>query len=199
MKKFVTFAVLTVIVSLVASTPAEADSASVKLLVNQSSIDGGFEAEIPFSESNVGLGISGVYNEDDYKILFASAEIGNQILTKGLKGSLGLKSGWGEVEKAHHTGDILNIGFKLSAAYDLSKSYTEKIPVTLSSSVCFSPQPLCFNDSDEFLEVLGEIDWRILEKASIVIAYRYIEIEFKDHNKWEKADSSGYIGAKFRF
>ena len=122
-----------------------------------------------------------------------------EIFIKGLQGSLGFKGGWGEIEKPQQDGDLLNIGFNLSAAYDLSKAYSEKLPVTLSSSVCISPQPLCFHDSEEFIEILAEIDWTILDNAALVLSYRYIEIDFKEQVKWEKTDSTGYVGLKFIF
>ena len=176
-----------------------ADNFNFKLMANRSAIDTGFNAMIEVMDSNFSTGVSGIYNEDEYKILFASAMVGNEIFTDGLQGSLGFKGAWGEAEKSNQDGDILNIGFALSAAYDLSKGYDEKIPVTLISSVCFSPQPLCFQDTDEFLEILAEIDWAVLEKAALVLSYRYIEIDFKEHTRWKKADSTGYIGLKFSF
>jgi len=45
--------------------------------------------------------------EDEYKILFASAMVGNEIFTDGLQGSLGFKGAWGEAEKSNQDGDIL--------------------------------------------------------------------------------------------
>lgn len=186
-------------VSIVIAPTACAENFSFKLLANQSSIDGGFETILPFSESDFKIGINGIYNNDDYKILFAKAELANQIFTEGLTGGLGFKGGWGEAEKAQRTGDLLNIGFVFSLAYDLSKADFKKIPIVLSSSVCVSPEPLCFNDSEKFLELLGEVDWMILENAAVVLAYRYIKIDFDKPTQWKKSDSNGYVGLKFSF
>ncbi|MGB9498243.1 MAG: YfaZ family outer membrane protein [Dissulfuribacterales bacterium] len=199
MKRLNILSVLLFIISISMTHVSYADNFNFKLMANRSAIDSGFEAVIDVLGSNVSTGISGIYNEDEYKILFASAMIGNEIFIDGLQGSLGFKGGWGEAEKPNQDGDILNIGFVFSAAYDLSKAYSERFPVTLLSSVCFSPQPLCFQDTDEFLEVPAEIDWAVLEKAALVVSYRYIEIDFKEQTRWEKADSTGYVGLKFSF
>ena len=199
MKK--TFVLSALVISILVSmtSVSSADNFSFKLLANRSAIDSGLDAVIHVKDSNLVTGISGVYNENDYKILFAKAMVKNELFIDGLQGMIGFKGAWGEAEKHQRKGDMLNIAFSLSVAYDLSTVYSKQVPVTLSAGVSFSPQPLCFQDTDEFFETLAEIDWKVLENAALVARYRYIEINFDERTRWEKTDSTGYLGLKFSF
>ena len=199
MKKTFTLSALVISILVSMTSVSSADNFSFKLLANRSAIDSGVDAVIRVKDSNLVTGVSGVYDEDDYKILFARAMVKNELIIDGLQGMIGFQGGWGEAEKHQREGDLLNIAFALSVAYDLSVAYSNQFPVTLSASISFSPQPLCFRDADEFFEILAEIDWKVLENAALVASYRYIEMDFKKETRWEKADSAGYVGLKFSF
>ncbi|MBC2716255.1 MAG: hypothetical protein HF978_13180 [Desulfobacteraceae bacterium] len=176
-----------------------ADDYNVRLSANQYALDSEFEAVINTSNSIVMTGISGVYDNDDYKILFLKALIGNEILIDGFTGGLGFKGAWGEAEKRNIDGDILNLGFTGYAGYDLSKTSLNNYPVILSSSLFFSPEPLSFGDTKKFIEILAECSWKVLDQAALILSYRYFEIDFTNRTKWEKSESAGYLGLKFFF
>ncbi len=199
MKKFIFRSVLSISILLLAVSVSYADSFSFRLLANRSAIDGGFDAVTNVNDNNFVTGVSGVYNEDEYEIVFARAMIKNKLPINGLEGMLGFKGAWGEAEKHRLDGDLSNVAFALSVAYDLAIAYSAQIPVTLSATASFAPQPLCFRDSNEFFEALAEIDWKVLKNAALVARYRYIEIDFDKGTRWEKKDSTGYVGLKFSF
>ena len=199
MKKSIILFALLIPTCISIASVSYADNFSFKLLANRTAIDSGLDAVVNAKGSNFITGISGVYNEDDYKILFVKAMVKNELFIDGLQGMLGFKGGWGEAEKHQQKGDMLNIAFALSVAYDLSIAYSAQFPVTLSASASFSPQPLCFQDTDEFFETLAEVDWKVLENAALVASYRYIKINFNETTRWKKTDSTGYVGLKFSF
>ncbi len=175
-----------------------ANDYSVRLSANQYALDSEFNGVFNMADNMLTAGVSGVYDSDDYKILFLQALVGNEILD-GFTGGLGFKGAWGEAEKRYIDGDVLNLGFTCYASYDLSKTALNNYPVILSSSLCFSPEPLSFSDTKKFVEILAECSWKVLDQASLVLNYRYLEIDFKNHKKWEKSDSAGYLGLKFFF
>lgn len=199
MKKIIIRSVLSISLLLLIAGVSYADNFCFTLLANRSAVDGGFDAVTNIKGNSFVTGLSGVYNEDEYEIVFGRAMIKNKLPVDGLLGMLGFKGAWGEAEKRRREGDMSNIAFSLSAAYDLSIAYSARLPITLSATVNYAPQPLCFRDSDEFLEALAEIDWKVLRNAALVARYRYIEIDFDNGPRWEKTDNTGYVGLKFSF
>ncbi len=176
-----------------------ADEFDFRLSTNKNALDSEMNGLFNISNTVVMPGISVVYDNDDYKILFLKALITNEVFIDGLTGGLGFKGAWGRAEKSDINGDVLNLGFMCYASYDLSKTDLNHYPVILSSSLCFSPEPLSFVDTKEFIEILAECSWKILDQASLVLNYRYIGIDFTNSRKWRKSDSTGYIGLKFSF
>ncbi len=199
MKTMTTLSALLISMLMLNVNVSHADTFSFKLLANRSAIDSGFDTVSHVKGDTFVTGISGVYNEDEYKILFAKAMVKNDLLINGLEGSLGFKGSWGEAEKHQQEADILNIAFALSVAYDLSIAYSEQFPVMISVTAGYSPQPLCFQDTEEFFETVAEVDWKVFENAALVASYRYINIDFDENIRWKKKDSTGYVGLRFSF
>jgi len=199
MKKFAILLITISLFLLFYANNLMADVYNVRLSANQYALDSEFIGVFNVSDSMLTVGGSGVYDNNDYKIIFLSALIGNEILIDGLTGGLGFKGAWGEAEKRNIDGDVLNLGFMCYASYDLSKSSLNHYPVILSSSFYISPEPLSFGDTEEFIELLAECSWKILDQAALVLSYRYIEIDFTNRSKWQKSDSTGYLGLKFFF
>jgi len=110
---------------------SNANEYTFRLGANNSSIDSEFEASIKTPRSTITSGISGVYNEHDYKILYLKALIGNQLLAEELQGAIGFKGSIGEAEKYHIKSDIYDIGFSLAGSYKISKGALHDIPIYL--------------------------------------------------------------------
>jgi len=182
-----------------AAAEALAVDYNLKLVANQSAVESELEVIFPSFNSIMTTGVSGVYQDDDYKMICAKALIGNEIFVQGLTGGLGLKAALGEAEKRNFEDDIAVLGFTAAASYDLSKEFGRDVPVTLLSSLTLAPQPLCFSDTDKFFEFLLECDWKVLEQAAVVASYRYLNMDFENKGSWEQRNSTGYIGLKLFF
>jgi len=176
-----------------------ADEYSFRLSANQYALDSEIMGLFDISDNSIMGSISGVYDTDDYKILFMNVLIQDEIMFDGFTGGLGFRSAWGEAEKKYTDGDIFNLGFVCYGSYDLSKTSLNEYPITISASFCLSPEPLSFLDTEKFKEVLAECSWKVLDKAALVLNYRYIKIDFKNRKKWDKSDSTGYMGLRFFF
>ena len=170
-----------------------------KLVTNQNALEAELDLNVDVSDSRLIAGISGLYDNDDYKLLSVKAMVSDEVLLEGLTAGLGLKGIWGDAEKRHFDADVLNAGFACYVGYDLSKSGLNKVPVTLSAGFFMSPEPLAFEDTEELIEVTAEGTWKVLEQAAIVVSYRYIEIDFEPRPKSQKCDSAGYLGLRFFF
>jgi hypothetical protein len=199
MKKLLFSGILAFFFLLFSTNISIANDFSFRLSANQKALDSEFIGLFEVSDSKLMGSICGVYDTDDYKILFLNAIIQDEIFFDGFTGGLGLRGAWGEAEKRYIDGDILNLGFVCYASYDLSKTTLNQFPITFSSSFCLSPEPLSFLDTTEFIEVLAECSWKVLDHAALVANYRYIKIDFEKQTKFEKSDNTGYMGLKFYF
>lgn len=199
MKKLLILAILSFFILLFGTTISMADDFSFRLSANEKTLDSEFIGLFDVSDSKLMGSIRGVYDTDDYKILFLNAIIQDEIFFDGFTGGLGLRSAWGEAEKRYIDDDILNLGFVCYGSYDLSKSTMNQYPVIFSSSFCFAPEPLSYEDTKNFMEVLAECSWKVLDQAALVVNYRYIKVNFKNHGNWKKTDNTGYMGIRFFF
>lgn len=199
MKKPAVLLVVTTLIFIFCADIAAATDYRFRLSTNQNALDAEFDAHIDMSNSQLITGISGVYDNDDFKLLFLKALISNELLFDGLSAGLGFKGAWGEAEKHHFDRDVLNLGFACYVGYDLSKSGLNNLPILLTTSFYISPEPLAFGDTEELIEVMAEGSWKVLDQAAIVINYRYIEIDFDQRPKMQKSDSAGFLGLRFFF
>jgi hypothetical protein len=178
-----------------------ADNFSFRLSANQKALDTAIDGEFDLPETKLMTGISGVYDNDDYKLLFLNGLIANRILIDGLTGGFGFKGVWGETEKHRLDLDVLNLGFMAYVSYDFAKTELKDYSLTpLSIGFCLAPEPLSFADTREFLEFTAECGWKIQEQTAVVLNYRYIEIDLDNpHEDRQKSDSTAYLGLKFFF
>ena len=181
MKHITLFMILMIAAGISVFFPCTAQAADYgfKLVTNQNALEAALDVNVDVSDSRLIAGISGLYDNDDYKLLFVKALVSDEVLFEGLTAGLGLKGTWGEAEKRHFDADVLNAGFACYVGYDLSKSGLNNLPVTLSAGFFMSPEPLSFEDTEELIEVTAQGTWKVLEQAAIVVSYRYIEIDFE--------------------
>jgi len=195
--------IILILMGLVFSYPpadSPAQSFNMQLLANQSALDGEFNAINQLQESILTTGLGGIYKDDQYRYLNARLAIGNELMTKGLSGELGIFGNVGRFFRADQKGTLASAGFMLSAAYDFSRGMPEAVPLMLMSRISLSPSPLCFQDAEKFTEIIAEINWMVLKQAAVVARYRYLDADFEKKNaKWQKTDNAGYLGLRFIF
>jgi len=112
---------------------------------------------------------------------------------------LGFKGLWGEIEENAEDGDLLAIGFLFSALYDIPETVSA-IPIEVSACVSAAPDPLCFMDSDRYMDIRTSVGLHILENAAILVGYRHIQIHFNnDSENWKMSDDACFVGYRLKF
>ena len=190
-----------VFIAIITSGISFADTYHFELNASGSSLHARFDVTRDLDQAYLTAGIGGVYNDndDDYKIADVKFALGNEILTPGLKCELGLKGLLGEVEKDRKDGDLMAIGFLLSAAYETPKTVSP-IPVEVSASVCFAPSPLCFLDSESYLEIGTSLGFNIVKNGAIVLGYKYIKVDIdEDSADWNMSDDVVFVGVRLKY
>ncbi len=138
-------------------------------------------------------------NHDEYKIANVKLALGDEILIPGLRCGLGFKALGGEVEKDRRDGDLLAVGFLLSAAYEIPE-IALPIPVEVSASVCAAPRALCFLDSETYLEIGTSLDFHIVKNGAIVLGYKQLKVHIHEHHRhWTMRDDAVFIGLRLKF
>jgi len=171
----------------------------VELNASQGAIEGGYEHKMPVEYGFLTAGVGALYSEDDYRIGQAKFTLGNDLSSDGLRFNLGFKGILGNVEENGKDADLMAIAFLFMGAFTFPETMVP-IPVDFSLNVSMAPEPLCFLDSDRYMDVRASLDFKIVKNAAISLGYRYIETHLEqDHGNWEKSDGSLFIGYQLRF
>jgi hypothetical protein len=171
----------------------------IELNASQGAIEGGYEHQMPVEHGFLTAGIGALYSEDEYRTGNIKFTLGNGISSAGLRFNLGFKGVIGSVEENGKEADLMALGFFFSGAFTIPETIVP-IPVDFSLNVSMAPEPLCFLDSDRYLDFRASLDFKIVKNAAIILGYRYIETRLEqDHGNWEKSDSALFIGYQLRF
>ena len=170
---------LIVFLTIAISGVAFANTYQLELNASHSSVEARFDIVQDLDAGLLITGIGGVYNDndDDYKIADVKVAMGSEMLISGLNCALGFKGLLGEIEFDNIDGELGAIGFLLSAVYDIPKTVAT-IPLQILAEVTVAPGPLCFIDSDNYVEMKAGFGIHILENAAIIVGYKHIDIHF---------------------
>jgi hypothetical protein len=103
------------------------------------------------------------------------------------------------VEKDQKDSDLMALGFLFSAAYKTPNTISP-IPLEISASVCTAPDPLCFWDSERYLETRAGVGIYVVGNGAIVLEYRHIKVRIDDDPKnWNMSDKAVSFGFKLGF
>jgi hypothetical protein len=197
MKKIIGFIVF---IAIITSGISFADTYHFRLSASKSALEGRFDVTRDIEQGLLTAGIGAMYSDDsdDYKIADVKLTLGDEMLVPGLRCDLGFKGFLGDIDKDHEDGDLMAIGFLLSAAYEIPK-IVSPIPVELSAAVCASPEPLCFLDSEGYLEIEANLGLHIIENGAIVLGYKHIRVRIDDNpGHWNMSDDVVSIGFQLR-
>ena len=178
-----------------------ADTYHFELNAGRSTVQARFDVTRDIERGYITAGIGGVYsdNHDDYRIADVKFALGDEILIPGLKCELGFKGFLGEVEKDHRDGDLMAIGFLLSAAYEIPE-IALPIPTEVSASVCAAPNPVSFLDSERYLEIGTSLGFHIVKNGAIVLGYKYIKVHIDEHHRhWKMSDDVIFVGLRLKY
>jgi hypothetical protein len=188
-----------IFITLIMSTSSFASPYDLEVNASCSTFGARFNATLPLERGFLSTGIAGIYNDDDYKIADMKLALGGEVLLPEFRFQLGLKGVLGDLEKDHKDGDLMAVGFLLSVKYSLPQTISP-LPIDISAGASFSQDPLCFLDSDKYLELRTSIDFRIVESGAVVLGYRYLEVRLDDNNgHWDMSDATLFVGYQLRY
>lgn len=171
----------------------------VELNASQSTIEAIFDNRMAVEQGFLTAGIGAIYREDDYKIAHVKLTLGNGISFARLSFNLGFKGVLGNIENDNKEADLMAIGFLFSGTYTIPETISP-LPVDFSLGLSMAPDPLCFLDSDRYMDFRVSLDFRIVKNAAIILGYRYIEVRLdEDPGDWEMSDGTLFIGYQLKF
>jgi len=188
-----------VFITIVMSNVSFAGIYDLEVNAGSSTLEARFNATLPLEKGFLSTGLGAIYNDDDYKIADVKLTKGNEILLPELRFNLGFKGLWGNIEKDHKDGDLMAIGFLFSGKYTIPETIS-LIPIDVSVGFSLAPDPVCFLDSDRYLEFRTSLGFCIVKNGAIILGYRYIKVGFDDdHGQWEMSDETFFVGYQLRY
>jgi len=188
-----------VFITVIMSSVSFASIYDLEVNASHSVLEARFNATLPLDQGFLTTGIGAIYNDDDYKIVDAKLALSGEAFLPELTFNLGFKGLLGNMEKGYKEGDLMAVGFLLSGKYTIPEIILP-IPVDVSAGFTFAPDPLCFSDSDKYLEFRANLDFYIITSGAITLGYRYIKARFDDnHGKWEMSDGRLFVGYQLRY
>ncbi len=188
-----------ILLVLLVSSTSFAGTHLIELNASQSTIEGEYDHKMPVEYGFLTAGIGALYSEDEYRIGHAKFTLGDGISSAGLRFNLGFKGVLGNVEKNSREADLMAIGFLFSGTFTIPETILP-LPVDFSLTLSMAPEPLCFLDSDRYMDFRASLDLRIVKNAAIILGYRYLKTRLEqDQGNWETSDGTLFIGYRLEF
>jgi len=190
------FAAITAIVLL--STPVWAQRIQIDLGVGAHTILADLQVEAPMGRATLFAGGGGMYDEDDYTLFNLKTGLKQSIFAPALTFGLGFKGIAGEYETRHHDDfDVAAIGFTALGECDLARTQAA-VPLTLYSDLTLAPDPLCFDDCEEYLEWTAGVEFNLIENGAIFAQYTRMETELDIDGRGDDDVTDNIIQFGFR-
>jgi hypothetical protein len=187
---------------LLMATVSSAEEWEIDLSAGDKSVTAGVHDKSYLDSGYYRIGGSGLYTDDEeteYKWVSLDLTVGSDTLSPGLSCDVGLRGIGGVVNEEPDSGDVGLIGFSLAAAYLFPKELTV-IPFELSGNLTWSPDPLAFLDTEEFLEFNFGVGVRIIKNASVIATYSNYHVEMNSGpGDWTLNDEAFRVGVVLRF
>ncbi len=175
-----------------------AEDLSVEIDANSEDIDLKISREFPFYDNYMETGF-GLYYSEDYVISNLNLALKGEISIPGLSLGLGFKGLLGEVEIQNRDFDLMGVSFFVLGEYDFRDRFFD-LPVNVSMSISMAPEPLCFSDTDRYLEFYSAIYLYIVKNGAIGIVYRSFEARFEGPSgEMKESDDAVLLGMKLSF
>jgi len=185
--------------TLIMTSVSFANTYDLELNVGNSVLEARFNAKLPLDENFLTTGIGVIYNDDDYKIVDTKLALSGEAFLPELTFNLGFKGVLGNMEKDYKDGDLMAVGFLLLGKYAIPEIILP-IPVDVSVGFTFAPDPLCFSDSEKYLEFRTGLDFHIIKSGVITLGYRYIKAHFdNNYGQWDTSDGTLFIGYRMMY
>jgi len=185
--------------TLILSSVSFANIYDLELNVGNSVLEARFNATLPLEENFLKTGIGAIYKDDDYKLVDATVALSGEAFFPELTFNLGFKGLLGNMKEGVKDGDLMAVGFLLAGKYAIPEIILP-IPVDFTAGFTYAPDPLCFSDSEKYLEMRAGLDFHIISSGIITLGYRYIKADFENnYGKWDKSDDTLFIGFRILY
>lgn len=185
--------------TLIISSVSFANIYDLELNVGHSVLEARFNATLPLEQNFIKTGVGAIYNDDDYKLVDATVALSGEAFVPELTFDLGFKGLLGNMEEGVKDGDLMAVGFLLAGKYAIPEIILP-IPVDFTAGFTYAPDPLCFSDSEKYLEIRTGLDFHIITSGIITLGYRYIKADFENnYGQWDKSDNTLFIGFRILY
>lgn len=185
--------------TLIISSVSFANIYDLELNVGHSVLEARFNATLPLEQNFIKTGVGAIYNDDDYKLVDATVALSGEAFAPELTFNLGFKGLLGNMEEGVKDGDLMAVGFLLAGKYAIPEIILP-IPVDFTAGFTYAPDPLCFSDSEKYLEIRTGLDFHIITSGIITLGYRYIKADFENnYGQWDKSDNTLFIGFRILY
>jgi hypothetical protein len=179
---------------------SDARTYNFQVYANSDDFEAAIESESLVSDAVMTVGGGVAFSENDYRMGNIHFGLKDEVFMPALTLGLGFKGILGTAEEDDEEDyDIISIGFMLLGEYDFRKVYYN-LPVLIFSNFTGSPDPLCFGDTDTYLEFNVGVKGYIVDSAAIVFGYKSLEVRFDDDPDENKLiDDAFYFGVELSF
>lgn len=179
-----------------------AETWELNLDAGPTSVSGGVDYNRPLANGFVKAGLSGVYTDDDdmeYKWAEFSFTAGSDTIQPDLTCEVGLKCIIGDAEEGGRSGDIGALAFTAQVGYLLPRRVIP-IPLELFTGLTYSPAPLSFMDTENYLSLDLGMGVHIIENAHVLLEYSAYEVDMESGpGDWTLDDGVIRLGIIMRF
>jgi hypothetical protein len=178
---------------------SDARTYNAQIYANSDDFIANVESVSLISEALLKVGGGFAYSEDDYQMGHAYFAVQDEVFIPALTLGLGFKGigGTAEVDKDDY--NVFAVGFMVLGEYDFRKVYYN-LPLLLYANFTGAPDPLCFDDTDSYLELNLGVKGYIVKNAALVLGYKSTEVRFNDDpDKKKLTDDAVYFGVEIAF
>jgi hypothetical protein len=187
-----------VLITFILSGTSYGKTVTIEINANSKDVEGKIEASSQLDETILVAGIGAVYIEDSFTFLKLNFGLQDNLFSPALTLGLGFNVVAGEGEKDTEDYDLGAAGFSIFGAYDLREITT--IPVIFSASLSMAPDPLCFMDTEKYMEFNAGVSFYIVKSSSVYIGYKKIKADFEENSDTVKqSDDSVFFGFRLTF
>jgi hypothetical protein len=188
-----------VFTTMIMSSVSFASIYDLEVNASHSALEARFNATLPLEQGFLTTGMGAIYSDDDYKIADVKLALVDEILLPELRFNWGFTGLLGNIEKDYKDGDLMAIGLLFSGKYTIPETISP-IPIDVSIGFSLAPEPLCFSDSERYLDFRTSLDFCIVKNGAIIFGYRYIKVRLDDnYGQWEMSDETLFVGYQIRY
>lgn len=175
-----------------AASSAELSRTTVELNANHETVEGRLQFESPLLQNTLFTGYNAIYKDDEYRLMGLDFLLGDRV-RPDLLVALGFRGVYGKVTALSEEPYLSCIGFMARGEYTLPVELP--FPLVLGGQLNYSPQPLSFDDTEDYWSFRAHFDINVLQTGGITLGYRYHDMDFGQ----SYTEDSFFLGFKLSF